>query len=51
MTSEMWAIVGIVLFMVYWLSLEYAKKETEMEKRLTRLENEVLDIKVQLSRK
>ena len=51
MASEMWAIVGIVLFMVYWLSLEYSKKETEMEKRLTRLENEVLDIKVQLSRK
>jgi len=50
MTSEMWAICGILLFMVYWLSLEYAKKETEMQKRLTQLEDEITEIKNRLSR-
>ena len=50
MTSEMWAVCGILLFMVYWLSLEYAKKETEMQKRLSQLEDEITEIKIRLSR-
>jgi hypothetical protein len=50
MTSEIWAVFGILLFMVYWLSLEYSKKETELQKRLTQLENEVAQIKIMLLR-